>query len=385
MTTKRSIMTLFILLLAILTVGGVVAAQQTEPTGDGGETAVSPSLTTVVERVEPPSLEIVAETATFTIDDEADYPDPFAAAAETLGITVDELWDALENGQSIADLAAQNNVDLQTVIDAMIAAETAFIDALVADGELDEDEAAEWRSEVADYMSELANDAFAAAEFIYEEDFVDPLDIAAETIGIDVDALWEAMENGQSIADLAAENNVDVQTVIDAMVAAETAFIDELLAAGEIDDEEATEWRSESVEFATDLVNNGLALMALEIEGEDPFDVAAVAIGIDIDLFWDTLENGQSIADIAAANNVDVQTVIDAMVTAENEFIDALLADGELDADEAEEWRSEVIAYTTDMVNETAFFEEWEEGVVELFMDEACVIEADGSTLDQLE
>lgn len=44
------------------------------------------------------------------------------------------------------------------------------------------------------------------------------LDTAAETIGIEVDALRAALDEGQTIAEVAEANGVDPQTVIDAMV-----------------------------------------------------------------------------------------------------------------------------------------------------------------------
>src|SRR5262245_30163160 len=46
------------------------------------------------------------------------------AAAEAIGITEEELLAALQDGQSIAQVAEANGVDVQTVIDAMVAAAT---------------------------------------------------------------------------------------------------------------------------------------------------------------------------------------------------------------------------------------------------------------------
>ena len=52
-------------------------------------------------------------------------------------------------------------------------------------------------------------------------------------------------------ADLAIANGVEPQAVIDALVAAETIWIDELLAADEVSAEEANEWRAYRVEDMT--------------------------------------------------------------------------------------------------------------------------------------
>lgn len=80
-------------------------------------------------------------------------------------------------------------------------------------------------------------------------------------------------------------------------------------------------------------------------------DAAAEAIGIERDALAEALRSGETIADVAAANGVDVQTVIDAMVTAANERIDQAVTDGRLTEDEAAEKRAEIDQRVTDAVN----------------------------------
>jgi len=65
------------------------------------------------------------------------------------------------------------------------------------------------------------------------------LDEAAEAIGIDEAELRTAIENGATIADVAAANNVDVDAVIDAMVDAKAERIAEKVDEGRITQEEA--------------------------------------------------------------------------------------------------------------------------------------------------
>jgi hypothetical protein len=67
------------------------------------------------------------------------------------------------------------------------------------------------------------------------------LDAAAEAIGIDVDDLRTALRDGQTIAEVAAANGVDAQTVIDAMLADLGEKLAEQVAAGDLTQEEADE------------------------------------------------------------------------------------------------------------------------------------------------
>lgn len=64
-----------------------------------------------------------------------------AAIADLFGMTPDELADARNDGQSLADLAEQNDVDQQTLIDTMLAEREEMLDQAVADGRLTQEQA----------------------------------------------------------------------------------------------------------------------------------------------------------------------------------------------------------------------------------------------------
>jgi uncharacterized protein YidB (DUF937 family) len=84
------------------------------------------------------------------------------------------------------------------------------------------------------------------------------LDSAAEALGITADELRTALQGGQTIAQVAESKGVDVQTVIDAMVADLKAHLDEEVAAGEHTQEEADQKLADATERITDSVNNGM-------------------------------------------------------------------------------------------------------------------------------
>ncbi len=66
-----------------------------------------------------------------------------ATAAETLGLTEDELRTQLQDGASLADVAAAQGVDVQVLIDALVAEAQAHLDEEVAEGDLDQAQADE--------------------------------------------------------------------------------------------------------------------------------------------------------------------------------------------------------------------------------------------------
>lgn len=175
-----------------------------------------------------------------------------ATAAEALGITEAELRTALSEGQSIAQVAEAEGVDLQTVIDALVAAATEELEELEA--------------ELPERMTDFVNregwgehdgpgrgpgrgPAFMGAR----------LDTAAEAIGISAADLRAALQEGSTIAEVATDNGVEVQTVVDALVAEATARIDAAVEDGRLDEDRAAEIKAELPERITARVN-----------GEDP-------------------------------------------------------------------------------------------------------------------
>ncbi len=64
-----------------------------------------------------------------------------AAVAERLGISPDELWAALGEGRTIAEIAADNGVDIEAVVDAIAAEHEEWLVRAVADGELTQEQA----------------------------------------------------------------------------------------------------------------------------------------------------------------------------------------------------------------------------------------------------
>ncbi|HEX4867628.1 MAG TPA: hypothetical protein VFV32_08360 [Acidimicrobiales bacterium] len=167
---------------------------------------------------------------------------------------------------------------------------------------------------------------------------------AADALGMSEADLRTALEGGQSIAQVAEAQGVDVQVVIDALVAQATEHLNELEAS---------------------LPDRMTALVNREGWGQGPggrgpghhafevgLDVAADTIGISEADLMTALRSGDTIAEVAQANGVEPQAVIDALVAKANERIDAAVAAGDLDAARAEELKSTLTDRITQRVNE---------------------------------
>jgi polyhydroxyalkanoate synthesis regulator phasin len=81
-------------------------------------------------------------------------------------------------------------------------------------------------------------------------------EVLAQALGMSTDDLRTAVESGKTIAQVAADQNVDVQVVIDALTAEATTHIAEKVANGEMTQAEADAKLAELETRITDMVNN---------------------------------------------------------------------------------------------------------------------------------
>ena len=144
----------------------------------------------------------------------------------------------------------------------------------------------------------------------------------ADVIGISTDDLRGALRDGQTLAEVAEANGVDPQQVVDLLVVNGTERLDAAVAAGRIDQATADERKASLPDRAADLVNG-----ELERHGHGhprraaAIRTAAEAIGIDAGELRAALRDGETIAQVAEANGVDPQDVIDALVARSTERI----------------------------------------------------------------
>jgi hypothetical protein len=79
----------------------------------------------------------------------------------------------------------------------------------------------------------------------------------AEALGVTEAELRTALQSGQSLAEVAAAEGVEVQTVVDTLVTAAGAHLAEHVTAGDLTQDEADAKLAEMTSRITDAVNNG--------------------------------------------------------------------------------------------------------------------------------
>ena len=181
------------------------------------------------------------------------------------------------------------------------------------------------------------------------------LDAAATALGLSVDELRTELEGGATLAEVASAQGVEVDALIAAIVADATADIDAKVEAGELDAARAAGIKDGLLERVTAMVNGefrggngpgghgpgghgpgGHGWGGFGHRGGMHLDTAAEVLGLTVDELRTQLQDGSTLADVAAAQDVDVDTLIDALVAEARERITARV-NGEAPTDAAEE------------------------------------------------
>jgi hypothetical protein len=166
----------------------------------------------------------------------------------------------------------------------------------------------------------------------------DRFEAAAKALNLTPQQLKEKLSDGKTtIADVAKQQNVPINDVIDAIAAADRKAIED--------------WVNEPLPFAggPGVAGKGHAFGRLGAFGG--LDEIAKALGTTPQQLIQDLMSGKSIKDIAQANHVDVNKLIDDAVKAASDRIDQAEAAGKITADQANNAKSMLRDAITKLVN----------------------------------
>jgi uncharacterized protein YidB (DUF937 family) len=160
-------------------------------------------------------------------------------------MTEADLRTALGSGKTIAQVAKDKGIDVQKVIDALVAQAKQRLRQAEANLPARITDLVNGKAPLGGgHRGERGGARFGAG-----------LDEAATALGITPAELRTALQSGKTIAQVAKDKGVDVQKVIDALVAAASARIDQAVTAGKLTPAQATTRKAELKDRITTLVN----------------------------------------------------------------------------------------------------------------------------------
>ena len=131
---------------------------------------------------------------------------------------------------------------------------TEVLDGLVADGTITQAQADAIKGRIKEKVESLPKPENGHGP---RHHFGAALEEVATALGMTTDEVKAGLEADKTIAQLAQEKGLDVQTVIDSLVASANVKIDEAVAAGNLEADKAAEIKEKLVERITERVNEG--------------------------------------------------------------------------------------------------------------------------------
>jgi transposase-like protein len=176
---------------------------------------------------------------------------------------------------------------------------------------------------------------------------------AAKTIGLSSKDLVAAMKGGHSIADVAQSHNVSESTVVDAVVKALDARIQQAVDNHTITSDQAAKIDAAIAKRVPKTVEAKPRQLLRHRVTRGAVDVAAKTIGVTPDTLRQAIAGGQSVAQVASAHNVEPSTVVSALVKAGDTRIDTLVAKHHMSSERAAKLKARLPQLAQRFVNHT--------------------------------
>jgi ribosomal protein S20 len=164
-----------------------------------------------------------------------------------------------------------------------------------------------------------------------------------DVLGLTAEEIRDELEAGKTLAEVAEGQGISVEDLTDALVAAATERIDEAVAEGRLDADEAEERKADLEERIGEMVTrvppedlgerNGRRGPRGPLAGG--IEVLEDVLGLSAEEIRAGLDEGKTLSEIAEEQGVPVDDMADALVAAATERIDEAVAEGRLDEDRA--------------------------------------------------
>lgn len=185
--------------------------------------------------------------------------------AEVIGVETGVLVDELESGGTIADVAEANGTSAEDIVDTLLGDLQAKVDEAVSEGRMTQgraDQILERTEDNLDFLVTATKEEIQAEretrreerQAEREERRAERRQLLEDTIGIPFADIEAALAEGETLADIAAEQGVDLDALVAALVAPKAEALQELVEQDLITQERADERLAEFTERLTERV-----------------------------------------------------------------------------------------------------------------------------------
>lgn len=165
--------------------------------------------------------------------------------AGVLEMEKQDLIAELKDGKTLAEVAQENGMDVDVVIEALVYAADERLDEAVESGKITEEEAAEKRVSVEERISALVDKVLPRGrdfgKMMRHRGGHSIINAASNELGMEKQELVEQLRGGSTISELATENGVSTEAIIDTVVSGAGKGLAKAVENGAITQEKADE------------------------------------------------------------------------------------------------------------------------------------------------
>ena len=236
----------------------------------------------------------------------------FLNVANALQMSVADLKTALSGGQTVQQIAQQKNISLDTVINAVTANRAAQLQIAVQAGKLTQDQANQLLAGLKTGYTFWFSTG-KAPEIWRERDIAsDNLAILASQLSMTPHDLREALRSGETVAQLAQEKGVNLDSLVTDVTAIRAAQLQKAVAAGKLTQDQANQILTNLQKGYTTWFSNGKPPdgWSDRAVADQHIEVLANQLGITPGQLKDDLKSGETLNQLAQEKGVSVDTLV---------------------------------------------------------------------------
>lgn len=163
-------------------------------------------------------------------------------AATVLGVFYDDLWVALHQHKTVADIAVEQGLSEQFVITELIKKETARLISMLANGCIIQEEFATHLAQLDESVREFYHDETPPWFVTCRMSFHDRYQTAANLFGMDYFDLVRQIEDGAHLLAIAIHHQITAETLEETLIQTELEGLENWVAAGCVAKSDAQLW-----------------------------------------------------------------------------------------------------------------------------------------------
>jgi hypothetical protein len=188
--------------------------------------------------------------------------------------------------------------------------------------------------------------------------FMPVISAVSTTLNLSPLEIASQLQAGKSVADIAKAQNVDLQKVKDALTGAVKTQLDAVVKAGKATQPQADKvgqtlniWVDELLNASTASIPSNVSHKDLESYATPILNATASALNLTPEQLKSEVQAGKSLADIAKAQNVDLQKVKDAALNSGKTQLDAAVKAGKVTQSQADKLYQTATLWIDELVN----------------------------------